>query len=262
MRQGVLPFNYEPEPNESGMTALAGLPAYLELAIVSGLTDSIQRHLGRLGLKTQGWTDTQIILSLVLLNLAGGDSIDDLQILEEDEGLVRILQRTGFSGHPRKERREEKRRWRKGKKRTIPSPPAVFRYLSVFVNEVEESKRAMGKAYIPAPNEALKSLRRVNTDLLRFVQRKLSLPEATLEMDATIVATTQQDALDSYKGNQSFQPLSVRWAEVDLIAHTEFRDGNVPAAYQNLRMLKETLDELPEKINEVYFKSDTAAYKI
>ena len=43
---GVLPFRYECEPTESGMTALAGLPAYLELAIVSGLTDSIERHLG------------------------------------------------------------------------------------------------------------------------------------------------------------------------------------------------------------------------
>jgi len=42
------PFRYECEPTESGMTALAGLPAYLELAIVSGLTDSIQRHLGSL----------------------------------------------------------------------------------------------------------------------------------------------------------------------------------------------------------------------
>ena len=46
LKQGVLAFRYEGEPTESGMTALAGLPVYLELAIVSGLTDSIQRHLG------------------------------------------------------------------------------------------------------------------------------------------------------------------------------------------------------------------------
>jgi hypothetical protein len=262
MRQGVLPFSYEPEPTESGMTALAGLPAYLELAIVSGLTDSIQRHLGGLGLKKQGWTDTQIILSLILLNLAGGDSVDDLRILEQDEGLVRLLRRIGFSGHPRKERREQERRWRKEKKRTFPSPPSVFRYLAAFVDEAEEGKRAMGKAFIPAPGEPLKGLRKVNKDLLRFAQRKLSSQEATLEMDASIVATTKQGTLYSYQGNQSFQPLSVRWAEADLIAHSEFRDGNVPAGYQNLRVLQETLDELPEKVKKVYFKSDTAAYQI
>ena len=48
------------EPTESGMTALAGLPAYLELAIVSGLTDSIQRHLGVMrykGTRLDGYSD-------------------------------------------------------------------------------------------------------------------------------------------------------------------------------------------------------------
>lgn len=261
MRQGVLPFYYEPEPTESGITALGGLPAYLELAIVSGLPVSIERHLGRLDLKEQGWTDIQVIMSLILLNLAGGESIDDLRILEQDEGLVKVLKRTGFSGHPRKERREQQRRWRKEKKRTFPSPPAVFRYLSAFVNEAEESKRAMGKAYIPAPNEALKGLSQVNTDVLRFARRKMSLTEATLEMDATIVATTKQDAFYSYKGNQSFQPLSIRWAEADLIVHSEFRDGNVPAAYQDLRVFKEALGTLPGGVIKVYLKSDTAAYE-
>ena len=60
LKQGVLSFRYECEPTDSGMTALAGLPAYLELAIVSGLTDSIQRHLGICALKEQGWTDNQM----------------------------------------------------------------------------------------------------------------------------------------------------------------------------------------------------------
>jgi hypothetical protein len=58
LKQGVLPFRYECEPTESGMTALAGLPAYLELAIVSGLTDSIKLHPGMCAIKEQGWTDT------------------------------------------------------------------------------------------------------------------------------------------------------------------------------------------------------------
>ncbi len=57
------------------------------------------------------------------------------------------------------------------------------------------------------------------------------------------------------------QPLSVRWAELDLVAHSEFRDGNVPAAYQNLRVLQETLNVLPKGVQKVYFKSDTAAYQ-
>ena len=45
MPQGVLPFQYQEEKSFSGMTALAGLPTYLDLAYVAGLSQSIQHHL-------------------------------------------------------------------------------------------------------------------------------------------------------------------------------------------------------------------------
>ena len=51
------------------MTALAGLGAYLDLWQVAGLRQSLRRHLGVKG--EQGWTDEQMVTSLVLLNLAG-----------------------------------------------------------------------------------------------------------------------------------------------------------------------------------------------
>ena len=37
MAQGVLPYKYEEEKTTSGMTALAGLPVYLDLASVLNL---------------------------------------------------------------------------------------------------------------------------------------------------------------------------------------------------------------------------------
>jgi hypothetical protein len=261
LKQGVLPFGCECETTASGMTALAGLPAYLEMAVVSGLTDSIQHHVKVCTLKEQGWIDTQIVMSLVLLNIAGGDCVDDLRILEKDEGLAKVLSRVGFSGHPRKERREQARRWRKERQRAVPSPSVVFRYLAAFANPAEEARRVMGQAFIPVANEHLQALRQVNTDLLRFAQQKSPQTEATLEQDASIVETFKQDALFSYQGSQAFQPLSTRWAELDMAAHSEFRDGNVPANYQNLRVLQETLAVLPEGVKKVYFKSDTAAYQ-
>jgi|GEM_PF-5344366 len=45
MTQGILPFKYYEEKKCSGMTALAGLPPYLDLAFVSGLNHSIETHL-------------------------------------------------------------------------------------------------------------------------------------------------------------------------------------------------------------------------
>ena len=77
MTQGVLPFKYEEEKKDTGMTALAGLPVYLDLAQVIGLSKSIQRHLN-IRRSGQGWTDVQVVSSLVLLNLAGGTCVEDL----------------------------------------------------------------------------------------------------------------------------------------------------------------------------------------
>lgn len=86
MEKSIDPFEYEVDPVNSGQTALAGLLAYLDLAAVCGLTDSIRRHLTVNSNKQQGWTDEQIIMALVLLNMVGGESIEDLRILEGDEG--------------------------------------------------------------------------------------------------------------------------------------------------------------------------------
>jgi len=74
------------------MTALAGLPVYLDLAQVMKLRESIERHLHvRDG--GQGWSDAQVVLSLILLNLAGGECVDDLRVMEEDEGFCRVMRR-------------------------------------------------------------------------------------------------------------------------------------------------------------------------
>ncbi len=45
MAQGILPFKYESEKKTTGMTALGGLPAYLDLAQVIGLSKLIQKHI-------------------------------------------------------------------------------------------------------------------------------------------------------------------------------------------------------------------------
>jgi hypothetical protein len=129
MPQGILPYKYEEEKSASGMTALAGLPIYLDLARLLDLEESISTHLHT---KMQGWTDEQIVLSLILLNLAGGDCVDDLRIFEADEGFCRVLDRIELKGLKRKDRRQKERRWRKEKHRSVPSASAVFRYLSAF----------------------------------------------------------------------------------------------------------------------------------
>ena len=59
------------------MTALGGLPVYLDLVHVIGLSKSIQKHL-KIREGSQGWADSQIVIAFVLLNIAGGTSVEDL----------------------------------------------------------------------------------------------------------------------------------------------------------------------------------------
>jgi hypothetical protein len=185
--------------------------------------------------------------------------VDDLRILEKDDGFTRVLRQVEMHGLRRKERREQEWRWRKERKRAVPSPSAVFRYLAAFDNLTEETKRTVGHAFIPAPNEHLQALGRVNRDFLRFAQQKSPQREATLDQDTSLVETCKQEALYGYLGDKTYQPMTTYWVEQDMVAHSEFRDGNVPANYQSLRAFKETLDLLPAGVMKVYFRGDTAA---
>ena len=255
MPQGLLPYKYEEEKNDCGMTALAGLPLYFDLASALGLADSITAHMH---VKVQGWTDEQVILSLVLLNLAGGDSVGDIDILEKDEGFSKVLRGIELKGLARKDR---ERQWRTERHRSFPSPSPIFRYLEAFHDSEEEKRREKGKAFIPRPNEHLMGLMSVHKDFIRSAAEHASSREATLDMDATLIETQKRDALFSYKGYKAYQPLNAWWAEQELILHTEFRDGNVPAGHEQLRVFREALDQLPSGVEKVYLRSDTAGYQ-
>lgn len=260
MPQGFLPFNYAPEFKDSGTTSLAGLPAYLELGQVLGLAESIERQV-KIREGRQGYSDRQIITSLVMLNLAGGDCVDDLARLEEDSGFARVIRRVEMHGMPRSQRRAQERRWRKQRHRSVPSPSAVFRYLDDFCDTAEEARRGPGKAFIPAPTPGLLGLRRVNQDLVAAVQARSPQKVATLDIDATLKEVYKKDALFCYKGYQAYQPFNVYWHEQEMVLHSEFRDGNVPAGFDQKRVLEEAVDMLPTDVQKVYVRSDTAGYE-
>lgn len=260
MPQGILSFQYEAERTIKGMTAAAGLPLYMELAHVLGMVESIRTRLtARTG--TQGWTDTQVVMAIILLNLAGGDCVEDLERLEADEGFCALLRRAELNGLPRAQRRELERRWRKERRRAVPSQTAVFRYLEYFHDPAQEASRLPGKAFIPTPNEHLQALRQVNRDFLAFLQSRLPQEVATFDLDATLIEVFKAGALASYKGFKAYQPLNVWWAELGVMVHTEFRDGNVPAGCDLLRVLQEALELVPQGVKRIRLRSDTAGYQ-
>jgi len=258
MAQRVLPYEYEIEEGKSGLTAMGGLPTYLDLATATGFLGAIDRHM-KIRTGEQGWTDRQMIMSLVLLNLAGGECVEDMEKLEADAGFCRILRKVEEHGLTRKARRETKKRWRKERSRTLPSASALFRYMGTFHDAEQEKLREKGKAFIPEANEHLRALARLNGTLSGF--EPVTHDTATLDMDATLSRTLKKKALFSYKGEQSYQPINTYWYERGVIVHTEFRDGNIPAGHEQLRVLKEALEYLPAGVEKVRLRSDTAGYQ-
>lgn len=260
MTQGLFSINIEEEKREKNLTCLTGFLLYLELFEAIGLTALIDRHL-KIKENRQGWRDAQIILFLLLLNLAGGESVSDIELLESDEGFCRILKHLELRGTVGRRREKIQRRWRKRRENVVAKPSSIFRYLAYFHDESEEKRRVTGKSFIPRPNEYLKKFRYINYELVNFVQRQRPVSTATLDFDATLSESNKRNALFCYDGYKAYQGLNAWWFEQDLVVHSEFRDGNVNAAHDLERFFIETLDLLPPGVETVYVRSDTAAYR-
>jgi hypothetical protein len=260
MAQGILKFEYGKDESKSGMTALGGLPVYMDLAVSSGLLKLIDENLKICSVK-QGWRDREIVFSLILLNLVGGDSVRDIEKIEGDDGVCRIMRQALKAGLSRRERREIQKRFRKERKRTTPSESVIFRYLSKFHDKEQEKLRTGRTAFIPKVTENLKALMNINTGLIGFEAVKPCEEIATLDMDATLSETSKKESLYSYEGEKAYQPLNTYWHERDVLLHTEFRDGNVPAGYEQRRVLEDALKCLPQGVRKVRLRSDSAGYQ-
>jgi hypothetical protein len=260
MAQGVFPFQYEIEKKGGGVTGLAGLPAYVEFAQVMGLNRIISEDV-RARQSDQGWTDEQMVMSLVLLNLVGGDCVEDMVVLEGDEGFCQVLREVEHWGRTGSEKRALRRRWRKKRMRTMPSSTAMREYLELFHNDEQEKLRVPHTAFIPASKGPLAGLVRANAAFVAGVQRRTPEKTATLDMDATLVETHKREALYCYKKYKAYQPLNIYWAEQGLVVLSEFRDGNVPANFDLLRPFQRALELVPPGVEKVYLRSDAAGYQ-
>jgi hypothetical protein len=131
-------------------------------------------------------------------------------------------------------------------------------------DELIEQARAQVKAdrvaYIPEENAALQGLGRVNAEFVRRVAAQGKCTRATLDHDATIQESHKREAQPHYKGGRGYQPSAMYWAEQDLVVADEYRDGNVPAGMENLRLIRRGFANLPEWVTERNFRADSACY--
>ena len=236
---GVLPFVVEAARQSDGMTAWAGLPTVLETMRSLGVEKIVGRRI-HVRERESGYSEARKVEALVLLMTAGGDCLDDIEVLRADAGLCRLVG-------------------------ALPGADALRTFLYAFHSEelivrAQEARKEGQVAYIPEENEVLGELAAVNEAFVGRISRLGPGTKATLDHDATVLESHKREALWHYKGGRGYQPAVVYWVEQDLAVADEFRDGNVPAAMENLRLIQRAFGSLPATVRERYFRADSACY--
>jgi hypothetical protein len=240
MNLGLLPYVVEVGARADTLTGRAGLPLVVETMRALGLERVIAEQV-RARARASGYSEVEKVEALVLLLAAGGDCLDDIAALKADAGLERLLGRR------------------------LPSADTLRHFLYAFhepaLIEAAQAQRAPGEvAYIPAENAALQGLGRVNVELVRRVAAPGTGRRATLDHDATLQESHKREAQPHYDGGRGYQPAAIYWVEQDLVVADEYRDGNVPAGMDNLRLIQRGFASVPATVTEYSFRADSACY--
>ena len=238
------PFEIDPRPLDEMASPHAGLLATSRALRSLKIPDLVAANL-KLKKRQRGCSDAQYIESLVLLQTAGGDCPEDMSVLAGDDCLERGL---GFN---------------------LPKTGAVRAFLNRFHDqdlELGRPRREVQKSFIMPSSEPVRGLQSV---LAGGVRRSAKLYEeqgqplriATVDQDATIIESHKENALAHYEGGRGYQPMVAVWAEADLVLADEFRDGNVPALQEPLTCAKLAFAALPDKIEQRYFRGDSACHE-
>lgn len=239
---GEFLFQLDPEPLEECVTAYAGIPLFLQAARSLDIPGRVRRHV-QIKQRQRGLDEAGYVESFLVLNALGGDCLEDFERLREDEGLGQML------GHE------------------IPSCEAARKFLYQFHDEtkLEQAQKELpvGQvSYIAEESGPLRALAQVNQEMVQEVGRRCAEQKiATVDLDSTIIESYKREAQPTYQGGSGYQPMLALWAEMNLVLADEFRDGNVPAQKEPLRVARRAFAALPATVQEYYFRGDSACWE-
>lgn len=239
---GEFLFQLDPEPLEESVTAYAGIPLFLQTVRSLDVRGRVKQHL-QLKQRQRGLDEAGYVESFLVLNALGGECLDDFGRLREDEGLREML------GHE------------------VPSPEAARKFLYQFHDEskLEQAQKELpvGQvSYIAEESVPLRALAQVNQEMVQEVGRRCGEQRiATVDLDSTVIESYKREAQPTYQGGSGYQPMLALWAEMNLVLADEFRDGNVPAQKEPLRVARRAFAALPPTVSEYYFRGDSACWE-
>ena len=87
--QGLLPFHLIQDTSKVLLTSFGGLPLVMETFRSLGLAQSIEKH-HVLHQREGKYQEADYIEAFISVFAAGGDCVDDFEILRQDEGLKKL----------------------------------------------------------------------------------------------------------------------------------------------------------------------------
>ena len=109
--------------------------------------------------------------------------------------------------------------------------------------------------------DGLDGLSKAQRVMLREVARRTNTTQVTLDVDASFFASSGKNARMSYKGERGYTPMFAFWEELGMVVHDDFRNGNASPGGQALEFLKQTLAQLPDTVEHIDVRSDSAWYQ-
>ena len=234
-KEGLLPFKLIENESGEALTSYSGLPLVMETCAALGLAGLVKRHV-RIKQRQRGYSESKYVESAIALIAAGGDCLEDIERLRSDAGLKLLL----------------------GK---LPSAEALRFFLYGFHDEKLLEARPDQGAFIAEETKPLAGLWEVYREVVLKASRKEEPKQATIDQDATVVESHKEQSRMTYLGERGYQPVINYWVEQDLILSDEFRDGNVPAGMDCLSSFLRASRALPQSVETIYFRSDSAAYQ-
>lgn len=213
--------------NLHGLTSFGGLGIYMDVLHDLGLV----REMKWFANKQKGYGDDVICQAVILMQTAGATCFSDWETMLADDGFMRLF----------------------------PFPMSVdtieryFRRLNLV--ELTAGKTKQGRS-----GYSLK-LERLNKRLINRAYKSHGKPKTiTLDIDATLMRSYNQEALYCYQEFKAYQPIVVYSPELDMVLAHEFRDGNVYAGWGYQRLIKRCIELFP-KGTEFIVRSDSAGYE-
>ena len=230
-----LDFELDHEIGLGAVTAHGGVPALIEHFRSSGAAAIVEEEVVYKKRK-RGLTASEMTESLLALWAAGGEPVEDLEHLRDGDGLSLLL------GH------------------ALPAAQTARDFLASF-DEPDLPLLGGDDSAVRTESLGLRGLARASAAVVADLQYRRPAAVATIDLDATVVASSKRAASIAYDGRRGYQPVIALWAEQDVILSDEFRDGNVPASVGNRRVIEAALAALPAGVKQVYLRADSALYE-